>query len=74
VDGLKERDPGPSSGQGQNTIHNELVPPPSVASNHIISAFQWGHKAFHLVSRWRQLTTTLLAIPIFLPTHFMGRA
>jgi hypothetical protein len=50
VDGLKELDPGPSSHdnihngnimeQAQSNIHYELVPPPPVASNHVISAFQ----------------------------------
>jgi hypothetical protein len=59
VDGLKELDPGCSSHdsihdgdimeQAQSNIHYELVPPPPVASNHIISAFQQGYQAFPLV-------------------------
>jgi hypothetical protein len=56
ADGLKELDPGPSSHdsihngdimeQAQSNIHYELVPPPPVASNHIISAFQKGSWPF----------------------------
>jgi hypothetical protein len=34
---------------GPSHIHYELVPLLPVASNHIISAFQWGHQAFPLV-------------------------
>jgi hypothetical protein len=50
VDGLKELDPGPCTHygihvddimeHGRSPIHYELVPPPPVTSNHIISAFQ----------------------------------
>ncbi len=59
VDGLKELDPSPSMHDGihidgiiehgPSHIHYELVPPLPVTSNHIISAFQWGHQAFPLV-------------------------
>jgi hypothetical protein len=50
VDGLMELDPGPSTHDGihiygimehvPSFIHYELVPPPPVASNHVISAIQ----------------------------------
>jgi hypothetical protein len=55
VDGLKELDPDPSSTHdgimeySPSHIHYELVPPPPVVSNHVITAFQWGHQAFPLV-------------------------